>query len=203
MFRILTLCLCLLGACGSVPEPVYYPEPVVSTETDATGVKTERVLAAPQSAPGHYPTVIYAGPAELGDWYAMIVPGGAATVEIANTIVRSTGQQVTLAECSPTDTPIAVSARPGSGPPTTTPTPTGSIAGGLGQRTIPAPGPGPWLLAVQLDAGVCLRGIRGPDPIAPGSEWWVTQSGNAADMAIGGGSPQCSGPCPWYTTVVR
>jgi hypothetical protein len=124
------------------------------------------------------------------------VPGGDAWVELADTITKRDGAVITIGECSPTGAPIAVSAHPGSSPPTGSPLPTGSIAGGLGQRTVPAPGPGPWLLAVQFDAGVCLRGLRGPDPIAPGLEWWVTRAGVVRDMAIGGGSPSARGRAP-------
>lgn len=201
MFR--PLILCLLVACGSVSEPTHYPEPPVSVETDAAGVTTERVMSAPLPAPGHYPTVIYGGPAELGDWYAMVVSGGDATIELADTIVKRDGTVVALSECTSTGASVAVSARLGGGPPTGVPTSTGSVAGGLGRRVIRAPGPGPWLLAVQIGAGVCLRGIRGPDPLPAGREWWVTQTGQVRDMAQGGGSPQCQGPCPWYTTVTR
>lgn len=208
MFRFMILCL-ILSACGASPssdnyaltaiEP--YPSMMVSHTEDRELPMIEPSAPLPPSDP--FETLMMAADHEIGDWYAMSVPGRDAEISLTNRTGYK-GDSITIPACDPTGAPVVISVHAGNQPPNGLPVPTGMLTGHLGTYTIHAPSAGPWILSVRLDFGVCLRAMRHKQPAVPqGQEWWIFKAGLVEDMAESVDSAQCSGPCPGSTWVVR
>ena len=145
-------------------------------------------VAPPPSPTGTQITAIAAGPGEYGSAYVAVHPS-AARVSRVTRVQTSVGIWKDVPGCKVDGT--VQYARTSE-----LVRPTKYAVASDGQ--IPK---GDRYLHIRLDQGDCYQATRWPAPVQPEQAWWMPSDGPPIDMASGGGSPQCSGECPWYTTL--
>lgn len=143
----------------------------------------------------HQLAVVRAGDTEIGDWLVVGPLEVPARVTLAANYQKKTSEWVDDPWCSAAEVAYVAVNEP------MTPSRDANITMTSGRIDAIDK-----YAAIRMDAGVCLRTLRFPKPIVPGSgapdEFWCAKDGTCTPMFLGGASPQCGGqPCAWYSRL--
>lgn len=138
--------------------------------------------------------LLAAAPAEHGDWFVIRAAGRAVPLQLATSDSRGR----TVAGCKG-QAAITIATWSGDDPAGARSADTHELQ--LSKDAV-AHVAGDWV-GVRMDSGVCLRTWQLQPGDDPSDQWWVPgRNGDPANMASGGGSPQCpSQGCAWQATI--